>query len=377
VKVLKRCFLLMLIVAGVFAFSVYVFAQSEDIYSKQMESSGANDLIKTLNNEQKELLAELGIDSVDFASLFSVKPRKVFDLIFEVFTANYQSPLKSSLTVAAMIIAVSIASQFITSDDKTNRIIFNFGALSVSLCLVLPLSACIIRVVSAVSLTADFMIALMPVLACILTVSGNPAAALSYNSMCFAAAQVVTQIADGFIKPVIQIILSLSIMSGINDSVKIEKTVSFVKKTVVYILSFVSTVFVTLLSLKGMLANAADSVAVRGIRFLIGNSIPIVGGAVSDAYSSVLGTLLMVKNTVAVFAVAAIAVTNLPVIAECICWILAINLLSALADVFSLNKISSLLTSIASAVTLLAVLLVMVVIVFILSIGLIMLLKGG
>ena len=156
-----------------------------------------------------------------------------------------------------------------------------------------------------------------------------------------------------------------------------EKTVGFIKKTAVFILGFVSTVFVTLLSLKGMLSNAADSVAVRGIRFLIGNSIPVVGGALSDAYNSVIGTLLMVKNTVAVFAVAAIAVINLPVVAECVWWVFMLYLLSSLADIFSLNKISFMLTSVASAVTLLTVSLVLVVIVFILSIGLIMLLKGG
>lgn len=376
-KVLKRFFILVSVIFGLIVFSLSVFAQSQEIYDEQMESSGANDLIDSLNDEQKDLLAKLGIYRVDFASLFSAQPRKVFDLIFEVFTANYQSPLKSSLTVAVIIIAVSIASQFISSDDKTNRVIFTFGVLSVSVCLIVPLSTCITRVISAIELMSDFILALLPVLACVLTVSGNPAAALSYNSLCFAAAQILTKMANDFIKPIIQIILSLSVISGINDLINFEKIIAFVKKTVVFILSFVSTVFVTLLSLKGMLANAADSVAVRGIRFLIGNSIPVVGGAISDAYNSIIGTLSMVKNTVAVFAVVAITVMTLPVIAECVCWIFMLYLLSTLAEMFSLSKISSVLTSLASAVTLLAVSLVLVVIVFILSIGLIMLLKGG
>lgn len=376
-KLSKRCFVLMSIIIGMFVFSFWSYAQSQTIYDEQMKSSGAEDLIETLTDEQKDLLSGLGIESVDFASLFSADPHKVFDIFFEVLSDNYQSPLKSAGSVLVMIVALNIASQFISSDDKTNQVIFNFGVLSISLCLLVPLSACIARVVSAIGLTADFMKALLPVLACVLTVSGNPTAALSYNSLCFAAAQIVTQIADGFIKPIIQIILSLSVMSGINDSINFEKTVSFVKKTVVFILSFISTVFVALLSLKGALANAADTVAVRGIRFLIGNSIPVVGGAVSDAYNSIIGTLLMVKNTVAVFAVAAIGVINLPVIAECVCWIFALNLLSAFSDIFSLKKISSMLASVASSVTLLTVSLVMVVIVFVLSIGLIMLIKGG
>ena len=78
-----------------------------------------------------------------------------------------------------------------------------------------------------------------------------------------------------------------------------------------------------------------------------------------------------------VFAIAVISITSIPVISECLCWILALNLLEALGDMFSLKNISQLLSSCASALSLLTVLLVLISIVFILSIGLIMIIKGG
>ncbi len=373
----KKLLLLFVSIFWLTVFSITACSQSQDIYNDMLESSEADKLYTSLNDEQKDLLDKLGIGSVDFETIFSASPHKIFDLLFEIFTNNYKSPLKSSIIVSIIIIAMNVSTQFIPDNDKTHAMISYFGCLCVSLSLIFPLSECITRVVSSIGLTSDFMLTLIPVLAAVLTAGGNPVSALNYNTLCFAAAQIVTQLADNFIRPIIQIILSLSVVSGINNALNFEKLIAFIKKSSVLLLSFMSSIFVTLLSLKGALAASADGVAVRGIRFLIGNTIPVVGGAVSDAYTSIIGTVSMVKNTVAVFAIVAVAVINLPVFAECICWIFMLHFLGALSEMFSLKNISSLINSVSSAVTLLAVSLLFVTVVFILSIGLVMVIKGG
>ncbi len=373
----KKFGFLLIVAVLIYIFSFTSFAVSQDLFDKQVESSGAIELFENLTEEQKELLEKLDIDSVDFEKLLGLSPRKIFDLLFEVISGNYKTPLKTSFNIATMIIAVSIASQFLPNEGKMIRVVSIFAVLCIALNLIIPLTSCITRVISAIDLSSDFMLGLIPVLASVITVSGNPILALSYNSMCFMVAQAVVQIANGFIRPLIQIILSLGLITPINDAVSFDKFIAFIKKITVLIMSGAATVFILMLTVKGMLADASDGVAVRGIRFLIGNVVPFIGGAISDAYISILGTLSLVKNTVAVFAITVIAVTNLPVITECICWIIAINLLEALTDIFSLKNISQLLSACASAVSLLTVLLLLISIVFILSIGLIMVIKGG
>lgn len=374
---IKHVKILLLFILLMFSFSFCCFAAHNDLFESQVEASGANDLFEYLNDDQIEMLSDLGIDNVTPEDLFSASPRKIFDLFYQVLTGAYSTPLNSSVSVIFIIVAVCMVSQFISSSGKLSGAISIFSMLCVSLCIIAPLSSCLARVISAIDMTADFMLALIPVLATVLTVSGNPTAALSYNSLCFAAAQVTAQLSSKFIRPVIQTSLSLSVMTGVCDTVNFEKLVSFVKRTVIFFMSLISTVFVTMLSLKGMLSASADTVAVRGVRFLIGNLIPVVGGAVSDAYMSISGTLTLVKNTAGIFGIAAIGVINLPVVAECLCWILAINVMAMISDMFSQEKISTLLKSISSVVTLLTVSLVFVVVVFVLSVGLIMLMKGG
>ncbi len=371
----KKLFIVTVLIL-LFLFS-FVSSAENEIFNEQLEASGASDLFSHLNDEQLELLEILGIEKIDFNTVFEASPRKVLDLFYKLIVNEYLSPFKACISSAVMLFCAAIASVFVSGLGKSESAITVFCSLAVSLNVIVPISECLTRVISAVLLTSDFMLVLIPVLAAVLTVSGNPTAALSYNSLCFVSAQLVSSLMSDFIRPLVQMTFSIGIIAGISQLINLEKIVSFIKKTVMFLMSLASTVFITMLSIKGMLAASADTVAVRGVRFLIGNLIPVVGGAVSDAYNSIAGTLILVKNTVGVIGIAVISVTVLPVITECVCWILSLNLLSALSDVLSLDRISSLFKSVSSSMVLLAVTLVFSAVVFVLSIGLVMLMKGG
>ena len=366
-----------LVLLLIFCYAVTAHAANNDFFDKQMETTGANELFDNLSDEQKEMLEELGITELSAQAFLSVSPRRIFDLFYQILMNEYQSPLGYTLTVSVMVIAVSVVTQFMSHNDKISRIISVFSLVCISLCVIVPLGECLSRVVSAIRTSADFMLMLIPVLVTVLTVSGNPTAALTYNSLCFFAAQIVVAISADFIRPLIQTTLSLSIMGSLSDSVNFEKIIQFIKRFTVFIMSFTSTVFITMLSIKGMLSASADTVAVRGIRFMIGNLIPVVGGAVSDAYTSISGTLSLVKNTVAVFGIACVAFLNLPVITECICWVFSFACISMVSEMFSQNQTASLIRAVSSCVVMMTVMLLFVVIVFVLSVGLVMLIKGG
>lgn len=374
----KKSAVFVLMPLMLFCFSIEAFcAQNKELFDEQLEASGAGDLFDTLTRDELELLEKLGLGSIDFDSVFSPSLRSVTDLFMQIIRNEYKLPFES-LTVAAMcVIVLSAVSQLVPSGIRTSKALELTANIITALSVLVPLSSCITRAVSAVSLSSSFVTALIPVLAAIITASGKPALALTYNSLSFSVAQVVSTLGKDVITPVIQVVMSLSVISSVSKSADISKIVEFTKKTAIFIMSLSATVFVTMLSLKGMLAASADTVTVRGIRFLIGNMIPVVGGAVSDAYQSILGTLSLVKNTVGVFALAAVSVINLPVIAECVIWVFSLNMLSLLGDVFSQSGLCSLFRAVSSAVVLLCVTVVLEMLVFLLSVGLILVIGGG
>ncbi len=346
-----------------------------DFFDEQLEAVDGDRLFDELTPETKKLLNGLGLTDINFETVFSPSPRRIFDLFFQIIRNEYSKPLEVFLILAAVVIILSAFSRFFDGSGNMKSMQF-FSSVIAALIIIVPLSACITRVVSAINASSDFVLALVPVLAAVITASGNPTLALSYNSLSFTAAQLTAALGSDFIRPVVQVVMSLSVVSSLTDAVNIKPIVELLKKTAVFFLSFSATVFITMLTLKAMLASAADNVAVRGIRFLISSVIPVIGGAVSDAYLSVIGTLSLVKNTVAVFGIAAVAVINLPVIAECVMWIFFLGVLASIGDLFARQELSELFRSISSGLVLLNVVLLFEFLIFVLSTGLVLLIGG-
>ena len=68
------------------------------------------------------------------------------------------------------------------------------------------------------------------------------------------------------------------------------------------------TIFTGILSVQSIVGASADSVAVKAAKYVLSNSIPLVGSAASDAYSTVRGSILLLKNGVGGIGIAALAV---------------------------------------------------------------------
>ena len=229
------------IILFLFCFALTAHAESENLFDEQMESIGVNSLFDNLNDEQKEILKNLGVTELSYETFLEISPRKVFDLFYQVLMNEYKTPLSYTVTVSVIIIAVSVAAQFMSSDDKFTRLISTFSLVCISLCIIVPLGECLSRVLSAIKISADFMLALIPVLVAVLAVSGNPTAAFSYNSLCFYAAQIVVAISSGFIRPLIQATLSLSMMGSLTKLVNFEKIIQFIKRFTMFLMSFTSS----------------------------------------------------------------------------------------------------------------------------------------
>ncbi len=87
---------------------------------------------------------------------------------------------------------------------------------------------------------------------------------------------------------------------------------AMVSKFIKWGLGLIATVFGAVIGLQSLLAGAADSVALKAGKFLIGSSVPVIGGAVSDAIGTVYAGLKVVKGTAGAAGICAIVVLFAP-----------------------------------------------------------------
>ena len=249
------------------------------------------------------------------------------------------------------------------------------GLFSVTLCIP-HMADAVGTAVTAVETASAFMTALIPVLAAAVAASGGALMSVFWQSAVFGASQTVASLAKGFMSPCCGLIMGIGILDTVSPFMKLSETAEFVKKTALWVFSLSATLFTAFLSLKGVLAGSADSLTAKGAKLLIG-SLPVVGSHLCEAYSSVVGSLSLVKSGTAVFGIASLCACVLPSVSQLTLWILALKASGVISSVLGQNSLSSLMKSFSSALTVLNMCVIFVSVLFIISIGIILAVRSG
>lgn len=354
-----------------------VFTCATDNYDSIFDSIGTEDIFESLSDETQEYFNDLDIHKIDFNSVFNINASKVFDLAKKMITGAVESPMKSLVRMIAVIILIAVCECFISDNQQIRTISELVASLLCIFSIIEPVTTAVSSAVASVSLTEKFMICLIPVLTAVVSASGNPLLAISFQSISFFGAQIISLIAQKFIVPLVGVIFVLDITTNIMPTYKIGGLTDFLKKSVTVVLSFGSTIYVSFLGLKGALANAADSLSTKSIKLVISSAVPVVGGALSEAYGSVVGSMVLVKSTVAVFALCAVALINLPSCIQLLFWGLSLRLGAVIADLFDQQGVTCLLKSLSSTITLLNVVVLFTAVLFAVSTTLLLVIKAG
>lgn len=351
--------------------TVISFAESEASYY------GGDLIFEGLPDEVIEIFDELGVNSVDFESMFNVELEDIWSIIKKLITGSVESPLNSFIRIIVLIVILAVFECYIPDGEKIKNIMRLSSNLLCVFSIISPLSTAVTSAVSSITVSENFMLILVPVLASVLSVSGNPVLAGVFQIVAFTAAQVISAVAAKLFVPLVGVILSIDITSSFMPEFKLSGLSGVIKKSVTAVISFAATLFVSFLGLKGGLANVADSFARKGIKLVISSAVPVVGGALSEAYSGVLSSIILAKSTMGVFGIAAIALINLPSCIQLLFWIFALRISAGVADLFDQSGISVLLKSIASSIVLLNVIVVLVAVLYIVSTVMVIMLKAN
>ena len=364
----KICSVLITVIMLLLASGVWCSAE-ESLYEKEV--------FESLPDDVSELYETLGVDSLDFDSIFNVSGSDILGLIKSLVTGAVESPLVSAVRLVAVIIILAVFECFMPDDSKIKDVMSLAGALFCILSIIKPLSFAVTSSVSSISVSGKFMLVLIPVITGVVSASGNPTLAVSFQSIAFVAAQLIALFATEVIVPIVGVILSLDIVGSLMPRFSLSSFTDVMKKSITTILSFCATVFVSFLGLKAGMANTADTLMGKGMKLVISSAVPVIGGALSEAYSGVVGSMVLVKSTIGVFGIGAIALITLPSCIQLLVWILALKISSGIAGMFEQRQVSDLLKSVSSSLVLLNVTVVFVAVLFIISTSLILVLKAG
>lgn len=383
---MKKFIFLMVFFITILFSSFTVYADTEDateyttegIYNSQYEQSGADALLRELTPEVKKQLKDIGVTSPSWQELNSMSFFDIFGSIMNTIQQQSVTPLNCVVKIMGVVMLVALINSVKSSlgSSSLTAVLNSVATLTVSIILIQPVCQTIEYSTTIIKLSADFMLIFIPVMAGIMLTMGQSLQAAGSYTMVMGAGTAVSQISNNILVPLLNTFLGISVVSGISQRVNLNGFCELINKVLKWVLTFTMSVFTAILTMQSIISSSADSAGVKATRFAISSFVPLVGGALSEAYQTVRGCMGMLKSGVGVFAILATGTIYLPAIISCLLWLAAINIAIALAGVFDMGDIIKLLKSVTTVINSLIAILLCCMIIFIVS-SAIMLMAGG
>lgn len=225
---------------------------------------------------------------------------KICDAVISLLFKEVKTVLSMCITIVVIGIICSLIKnlQSAFSSDSISEIAFYacyalmIIVLTRTFIISLDLAKDIITEISG------FMSKLLPILVVILGVAGGFTESATMDPIVLGTTIIIPKIYLNIILPLILITFVLQFTNNISTEPKISNLCSLVKSAVLWIQGLILTVYIGLLTVRGITASTIDAVTLKTAKFTIDNFIPIVGKTFSDAITSVAGYSLIIKNAI-------------------------------------------------------------------------------
>ena len=376
--------LVLLILALISTIQIDFFASAEENEVQANLSSSVYELLDDIDLSEIQTM----VDSVDEMQLFQVTVREKIESILkgEYFT-NYQSlasaiislifgDIRTILPFLFTLVAIGLLCNLIgnlRSESKSVGDIINFVFLSVTILVVLVAFKNILTSTNnTLNLVLNQMQIFFPILITLLGTIGSISSISIYNPLVAVLTGVVSLVFDKFLYPLFIVILVLTILGNLTETIKLDKLNSFFSSTFKWTIGIVFTIFTGFLSVQGISAGKYDSVSIKATKFAMKSYIPIIGSYVSDGIDFFILGAILIKNSIGLIGVIVLFITIISPIITIIIYKLALQLSSGILEMTGNSKISNFLSSCSKILTLPIVLIIGISFMYIITICLIM-----
>lgn len=357
--------------------SSYSMDYSEEEYNKTLSSYDLSSFEKELDADTYKMLDELGVLDFSYESITGLSFNDIVGLLKSLFQKKAELPIKSSVTVLIFILlSAFLQSLKAESDDSVNMIYSTATALLVATVVLVKLTSTVSLASMAISVASNFVYAFIPVFCSIVVASGGITTGFSTNTTLLILAQGLSFISSNVFMPIVNCYLALGVTSSLRYELNLDKLLSSVKKIITTCISFVSGVFVSVLSVKTAVAGRADMLGLRSIRFAINSVVPVIGSSISEGLLSIQAYSSLIKSSVGIVGVMAVVLVFLPSIIEVVLWRISLTLCVIVSDIFGDKSVSAVLNAFLNTLLLINVILILSMVTTVISFG-ILIAAGG
>lgn len=280
----------------------------------------------------------------------------------------------SSLVVILGILVLSSLAAGLAGEGETSAVKM-FSVLSsaaVALEVTRAAASTVEAVTSYMTRLCAMMNAMLPVMNAVYISSGRVTQMAVNSSALMTYITVTENISANILAPVAGTVLALVCASAIAGRVNISPVIETLKKGLLIVITFLTVIFSFVMGIQSSLAAGADSLAARAVKFAVEGTVPIVGGAVSEAVTTVGASLSMIRKGCGAAGIVLILLILLPTLIRLCIVKLSLFVCRIAADLLGCDGPSAVINEASSALSVFAALAAMSGVIFIFAVTLFM-----
>ncbi len=198
----------------------------------------------------------------------------------------------------------------------------------------------------------NLMAKVLPILVLMLVAAGGFSQAATMDPIVLGATIIVPKIYLNIIIPLILMTFVVTFTNNITSESKLSTLASAMKKITLWAQGIVLTIFIGILTIRGITASTIDAVTLKTTKYAVDSFIPIVGKSFSDAISSVAGYSLIIKNAIGSVGLVVIILLILAPIVKIVLSSMIFKLSAILLEPITDKRITSSVSAAGEALTL-------------------------
>jgi stage III sporulation protein AE len=189
-----------------------------------------------------------------------------------------------------------------------------------------------------VSQVNSFMSAVIPAVSALLLACGAASSSFVFGAVLSGAVTLLSSLCTSLVLPLLSALLCVYTCAKVCGEAELSGFARLLKSTLSSVLAFCAAAMGCVLAFQSVIAKSADTAAVKGVKFVLGNSVPVVGGALADAVGTLASSLGLLKSTVGVVSSVVICLLFALPVAKLLIWKLVFDAAGAVSAAFSLKK---------------------------------------
>lgn len=351
-----------IILSFIILFALFVPVKANRVNADDL-SDAINEEIENIDlSEMEKLYNDVNLSVIpDFSQtlndILSGKFTLDYDDFGEYIKSIFFNDIKSLLPVFCGVIAIALICSLL-NDFKSNRLsngvgnVVSLTGLCSVLILLLPQTAafCVTskNVIENIAKISEIM---SPIMLTLMVSSGAEASAAIYKPSFVFLSSGIVNVFLLIILPITELITVFSIIGVISPKFKFTKFSDFFGSVIKWITGFISIFFGVFLSVQGITSATYDGVSIKTAKYIVSNSVPLMGGLLKEGLDVFLAGSVIIKNAVGIIGLIVLLFYILSPIVQMIAFIFFLKITAAITDCFSFSQTSALLSSLSKGVT--------------------------